>query len=173
MEGMKADSFVLYTEIRETLSELTDQQAGKLFKAIVEYAATGIPPDLKGIVKVSFAPIKRAMDYNFERYEAVKAKRAEAGRKGAESRWNGKSIANDSKSIANDSKSIANDGKRIFANAVPVANDSITVPVPDTVPVHEPVSVFPTGNGNNAHERRITKERYKANLEAIRGRGKQ
>lgn len=166
MEGMKADSFVLYTEIRETLSELTDQQAGKLFKAIVEYAATGIPPDLKGIVKVSFAPIKRAMDYNFERYEAVKAKRAEAGRKGAESRWNGKSIANDSKSIAND-------GKRIFANAVPVANDSITVPVPDTVPVHEPVSVFPTGNGNNAHERRITKERYKANLEAIRGRGKQ
>ena len=166
MEGMKADSFVLYTEIRETLSELTDQQAGKLFKAIVEYAATGIPPDLKGIVKVSFAPIKRAMDYNFERYEAVKAKRAEAGRKGAESRWNGKSIANDSKSIANDSK-------RIFANAVPAANDSITVPVPDTVPVHEPVSVFPTGNGNNAHERRITKERYKANLEAIRGRGKQ
>ena len=166
MEGMKADSFVLYTEIRETLSELTDQQAGKLFKAIVEYAATGIPPDLNGIVKVSFAPIKRAMDYNFERYEAVKAKRAEAGRKGAESRWNGKSIANDSKSIAND-------GKRIFANAVQVANDSITVPVPDTVPVHEPVSVFPTGNGNNAHERRITKERYKANLEAIRGRGKQ
>ena len=166
MEGMKADSFVLYTEIRETLSELTDQQAGKLFKAIVEYAATGIPPDLNGIVKVSFAPIKRAMDYNFERYEAVKAKRAEAGRKGAESRWNGKSIANDSKSIANDSK-------RIFANAVQVANDSITVPVPDTVPVHEPVSVFPTGNGNNAHERRITKERYKANLEAIRGRGKQ
>lgn len=166
MEGMKADSFVLYTEIRETLSELTDQQSGKLFKAIVEYAATGIPPDLKGIVKVSFAPIKRAMDYNFERYEAVKAKRAEAGRKGAESRWNGKSIANDSKSIAND-------GKRIFANAVPMANDSITVPVPDTVPVHEPVSVFPTGNGNNAHERRITKERYKANLEAIRGRGKQ
>ena len=166
MEGMKADSFVLYTEIRETLSELTDQQAGKLFKAIVEYAATGIPPDLKGIVKVSFAPIKRAMDYNFDRYEAVKAKRAEAGRKGAESRWNGKSIANDSKSIAND-------GKRIFANAVPMANDSITVPVPDTVPVHEPVSVFPTGNGNNAHERRITKERYKANLEAIRGRGKQ
>lgn len=166
MEGMKADSFVLYTEIRETLSELTDQQAGKLFKAIVEYAATGIPPDLKGIVKVSFAPIKRAMDYNFERYEAVKAKRAEAGRKGAESRWNGKSIANDSKSIAND-------GKRILANAVPMANDSITVPVPDTVPVHEPVSVFPTGNGNNAHERRITKERYKANLEAIRGRGKQ
>lgn len=164
MEGMKADSFVLYTEIRETLSELTDQQAGKLFKAIVEYAATGIPPDLKGIVKVSFAPIKRAMDYNFDRYEAVKAKRAEAGRKGAESRWNGKSIANDSKSIAND-------GKRIFANAAPMANDSITVP--DTVPVHEPVSVFPTGNGNNAHERRITKERYKANLEAIRGRGKQ
>lgn len=166
MEGMKADSFVLYTEIRETLSELTDQQAGKLFKAIVEYAATGIPPDLKGIVKVSFAPIKRAMDYNFDRYEAVKAKRAEAGRKGAESRWNGKSIANDSKNIAND-------GKRIFANAVPMANDSITVPVPDTVPVHEPVSVFPTGNGNNAHERRITKERYKANLNAIRGRGKQ
>lgn len=166
MEGMKADSFVLYTEIRETLSELTDQQAGKLFKAIVEYAATGVQPDLKGIVKVSFAPIKRAMDYNFDRYEAVKAKRAEAGRKGAESRWNGKGIANDGTSIAND-------GKRIFANAVPMANDSITVPVPDTVPVHEPVSVFPTGNGNNAHERRITKERYKANLEAIRGRGKQ
>lgn len=127
MEGLK--SFVLYTDINEYLDELTNEDAGILFKAIVDYAETGECPEINGIVKVAFIQIKKAIDYNAAKYEETRKKRAESGKRGAEARWqtDGKAMANDGKAMANHSKAIANDGKAMANDSKGMANDGLTV----------------------------------------------
>lgn len=87
-------SFVIFTSVDDFLQELTDEQAGLLFKAIVKYAKDGEIIETSGVVKFAFIHIKQQIDYNKDKYEEVKKKRAEAGKKGAEKRWQDSKIAN-------------------------------------------------------------------------------
>jgi len=86
----KKDSFVLYTEQKAVLDKLTDEQAGKLIKAIYEYEETGIMPELDSTLDLVITPFKTALDKNGDKWEKTKQKRSEAGKLGAEKRWNGK-----------------------------------------------------------------------------------
>ena len=72
----------------------------------------------------------RRMSEQFEAIDNAKQKKADAGRKGAVTRWqtNSTAIANDGRPIANDGRPIANDGRPI-ANlkqcySTPIADDS-------------------------------------------------
>lgn len=78
------DSFILYTEQKEIIDKLTDEQAGKLIKAIYQYASDGIIPELDMLLEIAFIPIKQNLERNSEKWENIKQKRSEAGKLGAE-----------------------------------------------------------------------------------------
>lgn len=78
------DSFVLYTEQKEVVDKLTDEQAGKIFKAIYEYVQTDKMPELDSLLDIIIIPFKQSLDRNTEKWEEIKKKRSEAGKLGAE-----------------------------------------------------------------------------------------
>lgn len=76
------DSFILYTEQKAVIDKLTDEQAGKIIKAIYEYVETDKMPQLDNILDLVITPFKLALDRNKAKYEKVSKVRAEAGAKG-------------------------------------------------------------------------------------------
>ena len=54
------ESFVLYTKYIDTFKELTDEQAGKLIKVILEYV-NDMNPEPEGLIKIAFIPIKQQL----------------------------------------------------------------------------------------------------------------
>lgn len=81
---MAKDSFILYTEQKEVIDKLSDEQAGKLIKAIYEYVETGQMPKLDALLEIIVIPFKQNIDRNANKYEETKKKRSEAGKIGAE-----------------------------------------------------------------------------------------
>jgi hypothetical protein len=109
------NSFVLYTEIRAVVEQLTNEQKGMLFQAILDYES-GKEPDLsEQAVRVAFIPIKQNLDRCDEKWEEERLKRSDAGKKGMESRWGKrkKDITSDNTVITNDNTVITNDNSVI------------------------------------------------------------
>lgn len=87
---MKRNSFLLYVDSMDVLTELSDVQAGKLIKAMVLYQKHLSDPDnmeyeeylSDSIIKIAFTPIKLQFDRDYAKYKEVCLKRASAGRKG-------------------------------------------------------------------------------------------
>ena len=80
------DSFVLFTKISETVSELTDEEKGKLFQAILDYQTTGEVPEMDKLIRLVFLPIKHDMDYCAEKRAEAQEQKSIAGKKSAEAR---------------------------------------------------------------------------------------
>ena len=78
----KKDSFVLYTEQKAVINKLSDEQAGKLIKAIYKYVETGEMPELDTVLDLVITPFKTILDKDKAKYEEVSKARAEAGSKG-------------------------------------------------------------------------------------------
>ena len=78
----KKDSFVLYTEQKAVINKLSDEQAGKLIKAIYTYVDTGEMPELDTVLDLVITPFKTILDKDKAKYEEVSKARAEAGSKG-------------------------------------------------------------------------------------------
>ena len=81
---MNIESIVIHTDIKEKLQWLSDEEAGKLFKAIVAYAENGtiLSPDADRALGLVFLFVKDQIDRDYEKYQArVKANR-ENGSKG-------------------------------------------------------------------------------------------
>lgn len=114
-ENMK-DTILLFTSIKEPVEAMTDEEAGKLFKAILSYQTTG-EYELDGLLNVIFLQIKQQIDYNNEQYEESKRKKSIAGKKGMENRWHNKDnnvITEDNNVInviENDNTPITSDNK--------------------------------------------------------------
>ena len=66
---MIKESFILFTEFRESFNELSNEEAGILIKAIFDYTTTGIEPKLDKLLKLVFIPIKQCIDRNSQNYE--------------------------------------------------------------------------------------------------------
>lgn len=115
------DSFLIYTENAEIVSELSDAQAGMLFKALFAYQA-GNEPEIEDLAtKIVFKTMRRQIDKCNDRYEETRRKRSEAGKKGMESRWNDNTgITNNNNDITTDNADKQEDNK-----------DNLYVPVPD------------------------------------------
>lgn len=86
------DSFILYQEQKEIFDMLTDEEAGKLIKAIFEYEDTGQLLELDKSLKIAFIPIKSTLDRNQEKYEKV----VERNKKNIEKRWKKENTKNTS-----------------------------------------------------------------------------
>lgn len=93
----KKDSFVLYTEQKAVLDKLTDEQAGKLIKAIYEYVEIGKMPELDNVLDLVITPFKTVLDKDKAKYEEVSKARAEAGSKGGKQNKQTESNKNKSK----------------------------------------------------------------------------
>lgn len=123
---------VLYHDIREPLEQLTMEQRGELFTAILDYSEHGTIPTFTGELKMAFAFIRSAIDRDAEAWEKKREKRAESGRLGGLAK------------VAN-----ATNAKQIKQE---LANQAVNVPVPVNVnvPVNAPVSV-PEKNKNTIY----------------------
>lgn len=117
---MARDSFILYTEQKEVVDKLTDEQAGKIFKAIYEYVQTDKMPELDNLLDIIIIPFKQSLDRNSEKWEEIKKKRSEAGKLGAEIK----------------KQKQAKEANANFAKNE-IANQAVNVSVPVNVPVND------------------------------------
>jgi len=128
------DSFVLFTEYRDTVITMDNESAGILFKMILNYEADHIANEdidydnlSMGEASIAFTFIRRQLDRTDAQYEEMLEKKREAGRKGAGKRWG------DSTAMANNSTAIAEDSSAIAEHSTAIADDSSEC---HPVPVH-------------------------------------
>ena len=82
MSKIVKKSFVLYCDYREHLALLTDEERGQLLMGLLDYAETGVEPDLKGAALMAFSFIRAQLDRDAAKYTETVKKRREAGQKG-------------------------------------------------------------------------------------------
>ena len=78
---MDRKSFVMYLDSLEILDELTDEEAGKLFKAIKLYQLEQ-RIELKGILKALFISFKNIFDRDLKKYKSVVDRNRQNGKNG-------------------------------------------------------------------------------------------
>jgi uncharacterized phage protein (TIGR02220 family) len=78
--------FLLYADYEELFEELSDENAGKLIKHIIQYVNDKNPVTENVIVNIAFIPIKRQLKRDLESYESKREQWSEAGKKSAEAR---------------------------------------------------------------------------------------
>ena len=76
MANERVDGFIFYASYYDGISELTDEEQGRLYKAIMDYAFTAKEPELSGASSMAFKFIRPTLDANI--------KRRLNGKKGAE-----------------------------------------------------------------------------------------
>lgn len=110
---MEKDSFILHNDSLEILDELTDEEAGKLFKAICQYHLN-INNDnyTENILKdralqFAFKPFKNQLNRDFKKYKETIEKRRKAGAKGGKQRVANQASASTTKQrVANQADSV-------------------------------------------------------------------
>ena len=65
----KKDSFILYTDQKEVVFKLTDEEAWKLFKCIYEYIHSGKIPKLEYTLDLVFTPFRSTLDRDKVKYD--------------------------------------------------------------------------------------------------------
>jgi hypothetical protein len=99
-------SFIIHNDSLEILDQLTDEQAGKLFKAIFYYQKTGELAELDQLIKIAISPFINQFKRDDKKYLNI----VERNRINIAKRWKkdttGKTgIPKDTKNTDNDSKS--------------------------------------------------------------------
>lgn len=88
------NSFLLYCDLIHTVKKLSDQKAGELFKHILKYVNDENPETNDQIIDLCFEPIKQSLKRDLRKYELIREKKREAGKKGAKKRWQNMADAN-------------------------------------------------------------------------------
>jgi hypothetical protein len=108
-------SFILYVDQKDLWNKLPDEIAGKLIKHIYSYVSDENPTSEDLMIEIAFEPIKQQLKRDLKLFEEKRVKRSEAGKEGANKRW----------------QPIANDGNRINGIAKMAVNDNVNVNVND------------------------------------------
>lgn len=88
MQKREKNSFILYHDICEMFTELSDAQAGMLIKEIVAYSKNTTQPNqdkpngLSGLLATIFIPFKSHIDRDFLRWQDRKCANQENGKRG-------------------------------------------------------------------------------------------
>lgn len=116
-------SVLLYCDILFTVEELSNEEAGKLFKHYLRYINDLDPVAPDKLTQIVFEPIKQNLKRDLKTWRLRIKKRSDAGKKGMASRW-----SSDNKVITNDNNVIK-----------PITNitDTVIVTVKDTVTVKD------------------------------------
>lgn len=75
-------SFLLYTDLKHTVSRLSDKQAGALFKHILAYVNDENPSSDDLVLNIAFEPIKQQLKRDLASWEKFRDKQRENGKKG-------------------------------------------------------------------------------------------
>ena len=78
----KKTSFILHHDSLAVIDMLTDEQAGQLLKAMKSFNVDGEVPKLDNTMEIVFLPFKNQFIRDFEKWEEIKLKRSEAGKRG-------------------------------------------------------------------------------------------
>ncbi len=90
-------SFVLYKSWNGAVELMSDESAGRLFKAIMCYAAKGTIPQIGADIVPLFGMMRSQFDIDNNKYAAKCAKLSNNGKKGAEAKKQKQAIANNCK----------------------------------------------------------------------------
>ncbi len=82
------ESFIVYHEIEEQTSTMSDAQVGQLFRAMLRFSKGGEPEFSDPLVGLAFAFVRPIMARDKRKYEEVCEAHREAGRKGGRPRKN-------------------------------------------------------------------------------------
>lgn len=82
-------------EYLEEMAELSDEEFGRLARALLRFSATGEEPELTGNERFFWRRVVNRERGLQQHYEELSEKRSAAGKKGMASRWGG--ITNDNK----------------------------------------------------------------------------
>jgi len=94
-------SFLIYCDIIHTVEQLTDEQAGDLFKHLLRYVNDLNPQSDSVITKIAFEPIRQALKRDLDKYETIRKRNSDNARM----RWD----ATASSGIPNDTKNAVSD----------------------------------------------------------------
>lgn len=130
-------SVVLYVEWAKPLASLSLDDKGRIFDAILSYSETGEAPHFdSAAAEMAFSFIRLRLDENAKKWNAVRQKRSEAGRRGAlvtngKERQNSANPANADFAESNS----ANVGKERQSSANPAVNVNVNANVNGNVNV--------------------------------------
>lgn len=116
----KKKSFILYADYIKHIGKLSDEEAGRLFKAIFDYVNEGRLPDLDGMAAMAFSFISNQLDNDLQKYEETCKKRSENIKK----RWEKAKKSQNQTDDTADTKD-TNEYKCIFCNTNDTDNDSV------------------------------------------------
>jgi len=88
-------SFLLYCDLIHTVQKLSDDQAGKLFKHVLEYVNDLHPETEDLLTQVCFEPIKQSLKRDLKKWTKQHEQRIAAGKKSAEVRKRNATTVND------------------------------------------------------------------------------
>lgn len=89
MKTAKRSSFILLLEHVHTMEELTDAEFGAFIRAYAAYVEDGTEPAFSDrSMRMMWKTVKAFDEMNCEKYTNTSESRREAGRKGAQKRWN-------------------------------------------------------------------------------------
>lgn len=80
---MAREYFCAYHSYLQAMARLTDEEAGRLFRALLRYSETGLTPDQPGNEAYAFDFIAAQIDRDAKKYEGYAAAQAEKAKK----RW--------------------------------------------------------------------------------------
>jgi len=118
--------FVLYADQKIIFEELTDEEAGILIKHVFKYVNDENPILENRIITMAFNPIKLQLKRDLKRWESIRLKRSEAGKKSAESRQQNQQVLTKSTVIVNDNVNVnvnVNDNVNDNVNVINIINN--------------------------------------------------
>lgn len=124
----KKKSFILYCDLIHTTQYLTDSDAGKVFKWVLQYVNDEDPKPLKGLLAAVCEPIKQQLKRDLLKYDKKREQYSEAGKKSAEAR---RIKREREKNKSNESQQTLTNVKSRSTNLT--VNDNVTVTVNDNV----------------------------------------
>lgn len=86
--------FLLYCDLIHTVEKLDDEQAGKLFKHVLEYVNDFNPITEDLLTQVCFEPIKQSLKRDLKKWEKQHEQRIAAGKKSAQVRKQNSTLVN-------------------------------------------------------------------------------
>ena len=110
--------FVLYPDQKIIFDELTDEEAGILIKHVFKYVNDENPILENRIITMAFNPIKLQLKRDLKRWESIRLKRSEAGKKSAESRQQNQQVLTSVESV-----------EQVLTKSTVIVNDNVNVNV--------------------------------------------
>ena len=80
------NSFIIYYQYADHFELLTDEELGRLIRAMLIYDKDGTLPQFDGVLKMAFSFIKTQLDIDKEKFNNI----CERNRKNIKKRWNTK-----------------------------------------------------------------------------------